>query len=104
MSLRDRHVVFQPAHHVEPVVLDLQLLRREGQWQPELVLLAIGRSLAQHADDGVWQSIEPDLPSDDVGGAGEAVQPEPIGQHDDLSRPTMPSSAVNERPSASGWP
>ena len=102
VRLGDGDAVFQPAHHVEPVVPAFQLLGREGQRQPQLVLLVIGGTFAQHADDGVRLAVEPHRAPKDAAVAGKAVLPDRYVRTTTLSRPTTPSSSVNVRPNASG--
>ena len=61
-----------------------ELLLGEGERQPDLALLMIGRTFAEDADDRVRLVVDPDRLADDRRVAAEAVLPEPVGEDDDL--------------------
>ena len=79
------------------MVAALQLLGREGQRQPQLVLLVVGGTFAQHANDGVRLAVEPHRAPKDAAVAGKAVLPDPVREDDDFVA-TDDAFLLGERP------
>jgi len=79
------------------VVIDL--LRLKDQWNPHLLLEAVGLAWAQHADHCVGLVVHADLAADDTWIGTEAPLPQTIGQDDDVIAAWLPLVTTEVRPS-----
>ena len=83
IRLRDRHAAREPPDSGQVVVVVAgELLRREGDRCPQF--RGVGGDVEggrHHADDGVRDAVQTNLPAEDPGIGAETSRPQPVAEH-----------------------